>query len=98
MTLRQRTGVLLAVGVLALATLGVARRFTVDLVEIVVEHSLVQKSEGLGMDPEEIRRRLRMQLSRLPGREEKLSRLFEMARLLEKVQRLDRPGLERLVP
>ena len=98
MTLRRRMAVLLLLGIAALATLGVARRFTVDLVEMVVEHSLAQKSEDLGIGADEIRLRFHHRLSELPGREEKLAWLFEMARALEKVQRLDRTELQRLLP
>ncbi len=98
MTLRRRIAVLSAISAIALTTLAAAHRFAVNLVEMVVEHSLVQKSEGAGVEPAEIRRRLSTELSRLRGRQEKLSRLFEMARTLEKVQRLDRAELQRLLP
>jgi hypothetical protein len=96
MTFRQRTLRLLCLGVVAGGAYAVTRIYSSILVTYVVEESLIQKAPD-GADTGQIRARFQGLVHTIPDRGTRLRRLMEMSQVLEKVQRLDRDGVERLL-
>jgi hypothetical protein len=96
MTFRQRTLILLCLGILACGAYATARIYSATLVAYVVEESLIQKAPD-GADAGLIRARFQGLVHSLPDRRSRLQRLMEMSQVLEKVQRLDPAGVERLL-
>src|SRR5262245_42726912 len=96
MTFRQRTLMLLGLGIVACGAYAITRVYATALVTYVVEESLIQKAPE-GADPGQIRARFQGIIHSLPDRSSRLQRLMEMSQVLEKVQRLDQDGVERLL-
>jgi hypothetical protein len=96
MTFRQRTLILLCLGIVACGAYLIMRIYSTMLVAYVVEESLIQKAPD-GTDIEQFRARFQGLVHSLPDDRSRLQRLMEMSQVLEKVQRLDRAGVERLL-
>jgi hypothetical protein len=97
MTLRRRLSVLAAIAAVATLALVLGRSYSADLVQTVVERSLVQKTRGAGVSAGAVQASFHAALYRRPGRAERVEFLLETARSLEKVQRLDHEEFERLM-
>ena len=95
MTFRQRTLVLIGLGMLASGAYAIARFYSTALVSFVVEEALIQKAPA-GSDAGRVRVRFHELIQSLPDRRSRQQRLMEISQSLEKVQRLDTAGLERL--
>jgi hypothetical protein len=92
--------ILLALGTLFLATLFVARAYTLDMVNYVVCQAFLQKSPP-GIAPEQIREAFssafRGSQENRESRGNHLQKLFQISQRLEKVQRLtEKDALEML--
>jgi hypothetical protein len=87
---------LLCLGILACGAYAITRFYSIILVTYVVEESLIQKAPD-GADTAQIRARFQELVDSLPDRRSRLQRLIEMSQVLEKVQRLDPVGMERLL-
>jgi len=96
MTIQKRSIVVLALGILALASYGVARYYSPALVLHVVEQSLVQKAP-LETDPILLQKRLYSLLSAAPNQKVKMEKLLQISAYLEKVQRLTPEDLDQLL-
>jgi hypothetical protein len=96
MTFRQRTLILTGVGILAIGAYAIARFYSTALVSFVVEEALIQKAPA-GSDNGRIRVRFHDLIQSLPDHRSRQQRLMEISQYLEKIQRLDPAGLERLL-
>ena len=86
LTFRQRITILCILAILFLGTYGIAHRFSPTIVAYVVEQSLIQKTPD-GMSQTQAKQRFETWLSAARP-EDKLMKLLELSRYLEKVQAL----------
>jgi hypothetical protein len=94
-TFKQRITILGILAILFLGFYGVARSFSPAIVAYVVEQSLLQKAPD-GMSPTQARKRFETWLS-VARPEDKLMKLLDLSRYLEKVQKLTAEELDRLL-
>ena len=97
MTLRRRLSVFALIVAAAMVALALGRSYSADIVETVVGRSLAQKTRSSGISAEAVRSAFHAALARRPGKQERLEFLLELARSLEKVQRLDPGDFEKIV-
>ncbi len=86
-------GLLLAI---VLVIYGVARHYSSSLIAYVVEQALIQKAPS-GTDPLLLHERFQTLLVALPDRNNRMEKLLQISKYLEKVQILDTGELEDLL-
>jgi len=96
MAIKKRSMIVAALGILALASYGIARYYSPALVLHVVEQSLVQKAPP-GTDPVLIQKQLHSLLSAAPDQKSEMEKLLHISAYLEKVQRLTPEELDELM-
>ncbi len=96
MTIRNRSAVMVALLVSASILYGMANYYSSSLVLYVVEQTLIQKAPE-GSNPVLLRKRLHDLLASIPAKNEKMSRLLQISKQLEKVQSLRPADLNNLL-
>jgi hypothetical protein len=96
MTFRQRTLILIGLGLLACGAYTITRFYSTALVRFVVEEALIQKAPA-GTDNRRIRVRFHQLVESVPDPRARQQRLMEISQYLEKVQRLDQAAVDRLL-
>ncbi len=96
MTIQKRSIIVIALGLLALASYGAAKYYSPALVLHVVEQSLVQKAPP-GTDPILLQKQLHSLLTTAPDQQSKMEKLLHISAYLEKVQRLTPEELDALM-
>ena len=95
MNFRRRLSVLGILTLLFLAVYGIGRLYSPAIMRYVVEQALMQKLPE-GVRPEAVRDRFRAQLAAVPQKD-KLMKILELSKYLEKVQKLTPEELNRLL-